>query len=190
MAKKQGSRSKKPEVEKNSIKSLISRYLLLILIALPGAWIFYKIFTPLTFYPIYFITGLFYDVAITSRISFIVSNSVPIELIGACIAGSAYYLLFILNLSTPGMKMKNRLSAIFFSVAVFLALNIIRIVILIFLAVTGSSYFDVTHLLFWYGLSTIIVVAIWFTEVKLFKIKETPFYSDLKFLYRASVLKR
>lgn len=188
MAKKRG--SKKSESSKNSVTSIISRYLILILVAIPGVWIFYKVFTPLTFYLVYFLTGLLYDVAITSRISFIVENSVPIELISACIAGSAYYLLFILNLATPNINLKRRIQAILFSLGAFLVLNVLRIFILTILAVTKSSYFDVTHLVFWYGLSTIIVVAIWFVEVGIFKIKEIPFYSDLKFLYKSSILKR
>jgi len=183
--------SKKTQVsENNSAQSIIFRYLVLLIVALPGAWIFYKIFTPLTFYPVYFILGLFYNVSSVSEIAFRINNTVPIELIGACIAGSAYYLLLILNLSIPGIKPLKRVKAILFSFITFLVLNIIRILVLAFLAVSGSSYFDVTHILFWYGLSTIIIVGIWFVEVKIFDIKKIPFYSDLSFLYRFSILNR
>ena len=35
----------------------------------------------------------------------------------------------------------------------------------------------------WYLGSTLFVIGIWFIEVKLFKIKEIPIYSDIKFLY-------
>jgi hypothetical protein len=31
---------------------------------------------------------------------------------------------------------------------------------------------------------------IWFAEVKFFKIKETPFYSDFRFLHKHSVLNK
>lgn len=169
---------------------LIVRYLILILIALPGLFIFYFIFTPLTVYPVYFLLGLFFDAVLLSKISILLNNSVPIELISACIAGAAYYLLLVLNLSTPKIKIKTRISAIIFSLLAFLVLNILRIFVLSVLAATGSAYFNVTHTVFWYGFSTIIVVAIWFAEVKIYKIKEIPFYSDIKFLYRKSLLKK
>ena len=47
----------------------------------------------------------------------------------------------------------------------------------------NSPYFDFTHLLFWYLLSTIFVVAIWFLIVKIYKIKEIPIYSDVMLIY-------
>jgi hypothetical protein len=51
-------------------------------------------------------------------------------------------------------------------------------------AISGSSFFDITHRIFWYALSTIFVAAIWFLEVYKFGIKEIPLYSDIKFLYK------
>ena len=48
----------------------------------------------------------------------------------------------------------------------------------------GFSFFDITHKVFWYFISTIFVVGIWFIEIKIFKIKEIPFYSDLNLLYK------
>lgn len=169
--------------------NIFSRYFILILIALPGLFIFYFIFTPLTVYPIYFLLGLFFDVTFLSKTNILVNN-LPIELISACIAGSAYYLLLVLNLSTPKIKLKTRISAIIFSFIAFLILNILRIFVLSSLAVTGFSYFNVTHTVFWYGFSTIIVVGIWFAEVKIYRIKKIPFYSDIKFLYKKSLMKK
>ncbi|MBU1252405.1 MAG: pacearchaeosortase [Nanoarchaeota archaeon] len=182
--------NKKRATRKNpNLSNLILRYLILVAVAFPGLWLFYKIFTPLTAYPVHFILGLFYNSIMLTSTTFLV-NDVPIELINACIAGSAYYLLLIFNLSTPGIKIKTRVNAILFSFAAFLILNIIRIVALSSLAISGSSYFDVTHSFFWYGLSTFIVVGIWFAEVKMFKIKEIPLYSDLKSVYKVSHLKK
>ncbi len=109
-------------------------------------------------------------------------------MIAACIAGSAYYLLLILNLSTPGIKLKKRISMILWAFSVFLAVNILRIFLLALIFIAGYSWFDITHKLFWYILSTIFVIAIWFIEVRLFKIKGIPFYSDMKFLYTKSLL--
>ena len=168
---------------------IVIRYLILILIALPGLFIFYFIFTPLTVYPVYFLLDLFFDAVLLSKTNILVNN-LPIELISACIAGAAYYLLLVLNLSTPKIKLKTRINAIIFSFVAFLVLNILRIFVLSSLAIKGFAYFNVTHTVFWYGFSTIIVVAIWFAEVKIYKIKEIPFYSDLRFLYKKSLMKK
>ena len=173
----------------NRFLDLVVRYVLLVIIALPGLWIFYFIFTPLTVYPIYFLLNLFYDVSLISGNILLINREIPIEFIKACIAGSAYYLLTILNLATPKIKLKKRINMLLLAFAIFLVLNLLRIFLLSFLAISGSSYFDVTHILFWYSLSTIFVVAIWFAEVKLFKIKEIPFYSDLRFLYKSLLRK-
>jgi len=73
---------------------------------------------------------------------------------------------------------------ILFSFLTFLIVNILRIFFLSIMAISGSNFFDLTHAIFWYGLSTLFVVVIWFTEVKIFRIKTIPFYSDIKFLLR------
>lgn len=164
--------------------NIFIRYFILIILALPGFAIFYFVFAPLTIYPIYFLLNFFFDVSLTGDIIFI--NKIPIELIGACIAGSAYYLLSILNLSTSKIKLQKRIKMIFLSFGVFLILNILRIFFMSLIFMSGSSLFDLAHKLFWYIGSIVFVVGIWFTEVKLFKIKEIPFYSDIKFLYKQS----
>ena len=173
----------------NRFLDLILRYIILVLVALPNLFLFYFIFTPLTVYPMYFILNLFYDVSIMAGNILLINREIPIEFIKACIAGSAYYLLLILNLATPKIKLRKRINMLLFAFGIFLFFNILRIFILAFLAISGSSFFDVTHKLFWYSLSTIFVVAIWFAEVKLFKIKAIPFYSDLRFLYKSLVRK-
>jgi len=166
------------------------RYFLLALMAIPSLWIFYFLFTPLTVYPIYFLLNLFFDVSLLSGNILLINREISIEFIRACIAGSAYYLLTILNLATPKIKLKKRINMLLLTFAIFLVLNLIRIFLLSFLVISGSSFFDVTHRLFWYSLSTIFVIGIWFVGVKLFKVKEIPFYSDIKFLYKNSHLKR
>jgi exosortase/archaeosortase family protein len=158
------------------------RYIIIILIALPNLYLFYLVFTPLTIYPVYWITKLFTDVSLNGNI--LSMGKYTIELIGACIAGSAYYLLVILNLSTPNIKFKKRICMIFSSFLIFLFFNLLRILILILLFSNDFNFFDITHKIFWYALSTILVLAIWFFEIKMFKIKEIPIYTDLKYLYR------
>src|SRR3989344_6427380 len=102
-------------------------------------------------------------------------------MIPACIAGAAYFLLLILNLSTPVKSAFKRATMVLFSFASFLIMNILRIVFLSIIFVEGYLWFDIIHKFFWYFLSTLFIVAIWFAEVKLFKIKEIPVYSDLKY---------
>lgn len=164
------------------------RYIFLALIALPNLYIFYFIFTPLTVYPIYFMLSLFFEASLIGNIV-LVNNETAIHLIEACIAGSAYYLLLILNLSTAGIKLKKRVGMILLSFASLLIINLIRIFLLSLLFISGSLWFDFTHKLFWYSLSVIFVIAIWFAEVRIFKIKNIPVYSDIKFLYKNSSLK-
>jgi len=171
---------------KNPLKKLLDvfvRYVVLLAVAFPNLWIFYFIFTPLTVYPLYFLFGLFFDVSLTGNIIF-VSNCFPVELIDACIAGSAYYLLLILNLATPSLKFNKRIKMIALSFAALLIINILRIFFLSLLFFSGSSLFDVAHKIFWYLGSIIFVVGIWFAEVKFFKIKQIPFYSDIKFFLK------
>lgn len=169
--------------EMNNIKSILSRYIFLLLIGLFALNIFYEIFRPLTIYPVYYLLKIFFNASLNSNIIFI---GVSIEIIDACVAGSAYFLLLILNLSIPDINMPKRIKMIVFSFLSLLIINIVRIFFLSILAESGSSLFDVTHKFFWYSLSIVFVVCIWFIEVKLFKIKQIPLYSDLKFLYEKS----
>ena len=166
---------------KHFLMDLLARYLILIAIAIPNLYLFYFIFTPLTVYPTYLLLKLFFNSSLSGNTLFV--NGILIEIISACVSGSAYYLLLILNLSTPNIKIKKRVAIFLFSSFIFLLLNILRIFFLSILLINGSSLFDVTHQIFWYGLSTIFVVLIWFANVKLFKIKNIPFYSDIKKIF-------
>ena len=175
---------------KNLFSNLLLRYLVLVIVALPNLFLFYLIFTPLTAYPVFWLLSILYDAALLNGNIIIINREVSIELIRACIAGSAYYLLLILNLTTPKIKLKKRIHMVLTAFAAFLVLNILRIFFLSIMAISGSSYFDVTHRLFWYLFSTVFVIGIWFFQVKKYRIKEIPIYSDLKFLFKQSKLKR
>ncbi|MGD9275793.1 MAG: pacearchaeosortase [Candidatus Pacearchaeota archaeon] len=172
--------------KEKEVYGILARYLLIIFAAASNLFIFYYIFTPLTVYHVYFLLQIFLDVKLSGNV--ISLGHYAIWIIKACIAGSAYYLLFILNLSIPKINLKKRLKMISFSFLVLLAANILRIIILVLLL--GSFWFDFTHKLFWNLLSTIFVVGIWFLEVKLFKIKKIPFYDDIKILYKNSFFKK
>ena len=139
----------------------------------------YKIFTPLT---IYSVVGLLklsqYQIAVIGDVISI-NLETFIQIVPACVAGSAYLLLLILNLSVP-MKLKQRLYAIIFSFAILFIVNVLRIYILALLYRTDAVLFDFTHKFFWLSLSILIVIAIWFFIVKLFSIKEIPVLSDIE----------
>ncbi len=165
---------------KENFLSLFYRYYVLILLgfAIP---IFYKIFLPLTIYPVYFILSFFIE-NITIQGNTILSTTLPkIQIINSCIAVSAYYLLVFLNLSTKDIQ--KRIKILFTSVISLLILNILRILFLIFILAKTPSYFVLTHEIFWYAISTLFVVLIWFAHVKIYKIKSIPIYSDLKYIY-------
>ena len=165
------------------LKNIFIRYLILILVSIPGIYLFYFLFRDLTIYPVYFLLSLFYKVSLTGT-TILISNSIPIEIIGACIAGSAYGLLLILNLSTPKIKALKRIKMISLSFLVLLIANILRIFLLSIMFVSKSSLFDFTHKFLWYLVSTLFVVAIWFAQVKYYKIKQIPFYSDIKYFVK------
>ena len=167
---------------------IIIRYSLLLLLAIVGFGIFYKLFSSLTVGMTFSLLDLFYDVKLVGNI--IVIDNLPIEIIGACIAGSAYAFLLILNLSVPIKGIWKRIGMIVFAFGVFFLINILRIFFLSIMYISSSPYFDFTHKLFWYLGSTIFVIGIWFLEVKLFNIKEIPFYTDLKHLYSKSSFKK
>lgn len=159
------------------------RYLFLLLVAIPNLGLFYYIFTPLTVYPSYWLFKLFFDSALYQNIILLNSSSI-IEIVPSCVMGSAYYLLLILNLSVPGIKLKKRLFMISSAFLTLLIINIIRIFLLGYLYTSNSPLTDPLHIFFWYFLSIVFVLGIWFAQTKIFKIKEIPFYSDVKFLYK------
>jgi exosortase/archaeosortase family protein len=78
------------------------------------------------------------------------------------------------------MAHKKRIYSILFSVLILLVLNILRIFSLSVLYHTSNPFFDLTHKLFWYSLSTIMVILIWFLTVWIFSIKNIPVYTDLR----------
>lgn len=156
----------------------IFRYLILLALGL-GIQIFYFIFTPITIYLTAIILKLFGEVIVQDNL--ILFNSLLIEIIPACVAGAAYYLLLALNLTTP-MKIDRRIKSVLFLFVAFLLFNLIRIIIFIFLALAGYRYFDETHSLVWHLGSTLLVVLIWFANVKIFRIKEIPVLSDFRVL--------
>ncbi len=168
----------------NKLLNLVTRYLLILITTLIGMNIFYSLFTPLTVYPTYWLLSLFFNSTLISNTIFI--SSVQIEIVDSCVAGSAYLLLLLLNLATPNIKFVKRLALLTLSFLSLLMVNILRIFLLSILLIIKEPFFDITHKIFWYGLSTVFVAVIWFFLIKIFKIKEIPFYSDIVALYKLS----
>lgn len=167
--------------------NLSIRYFLLLVVGVFGLKIFYDLFFPLTIYPVFWLLNLFYDVQIYSNL-ILSNNGFLIEIIGACVAGSAYYLLFILNIATPKIKLLKRVKILLISWGLFLTFNVLRIFLLGIMYFESSGFLDITHKIFWYFGSTILIVLIWFFAVKVYNLKEIPFIHDLKYLYKNSVL--
>ncbi|MBS3089382.1 pacearchaeosortase [Candidatus Pacearchaeota archaeon] len=170
-------------MEQRRILGILSRYIILLIFALGNLKLIYIIFTPLTIYPVYWILSLIYDDVLLVQQNSLILSSIEIELVAACIAGSAYYLLFFLNLSTP-MRKRQRILSLIFLISSFLIVNIIRIVSFsIFYA--ESLNVERIHVFFWYLVSTFLVVFIWFSSVKLFSVESLPVYTDLSFIMKS-----
>ncbi|MDP1696082.1 MAG: pacearchaeosortase [archaeon] len=165
------------------IKFIFIRYFILLILVLFNLKIIYTITTPITIFPVFFILKLFYSPVFLLNGGLIVFETSAISLITACIAGSAYYLLILLNLSTP-MPLKTRIKSISFVLLAFLALNIIRILVFSMLFASGFEYFSITHRFVWYIVSTLMVIGIWFSSIAIFRIKEIPIYTDIQRLIK------
>ena len=168
--------------KKDQLINVLIRYFILLIIGLSLTYL-YKILLPITLYTSYFLLKLFYN-TILSYSNIIITEAINIEIIRACVAPSAYYLLLILNLSTPMIK-KKRIHSLLFSILSLFILNILRIFFIATLYIKNFSYADLIHSLFWYFFSIIFVVGIWFASVYLFKIKNIPVYTDMKTIKRS-----
>jgi len=178
-------RGKKSELQSKRLNAalLLLRYTLLLVFGIFLS-VFYKLLFYVTVYPVFFVLAVFYDISIKAS-SIFVAN-VEIQIVNACVAGSAYYLLLILNLTTP-MAAKKRAKTIIFSLLALLILNILRIILFSALYVENFTFFDITHKLVWYVMSIVFVIAIWFATVKIYKIENIPVYSDFKRLYKGKL---
>lgn len=181
-------KNKNRKINSNKVYFIALRYIILLglVFSLP---VIYMIFTPLTVYPVFFPLKMIYPGAEldynlgVSNALIIIDSITKIEIVSACVAGAAYLLLLILNLSIP-MNIRKRILSIFISFLILLAFNIIRIFIFSVMYSSSSPFFDFTHKLFWLGISTLFVVGIWFFIVKIFYIKEIPIYSDFQTFYK------
>jgi exosortase/archaeosortase family protein len=167
---------------RNKFTDLIIRYSILLILSVFGLGIIYFIFEPLTKYPVFFLFNSLYDVYLSGNVINFRNYPIALEIIGACIAGSAYLLLLILNLSTPDIKLKNRMKIIFGGFITFLLFNIFRIFLIGMLFLNNLSWAELIHKFLWYFGSIALILIIWFYQVKKYNIKNIPFYSDIKLI--------
>jgi len=153
--------------------SILFRYVLLVITGMGNLFLFYKLFTFPTLRFSALILSFFNETIILD--SYILFGDSLLEIAKSCIAGSAYYLLFVLAMAIPLVLLK-RIKLILFCFISFFLVNVIRIVVMAFILKT--PYFEWIHLFLWHIFSTIFLILIWFGAVKIFKIKEVPFYTD------------
>ncbi|MEK6859113.1 MAG: pacearchaeosortase [Nanoarchaeota archaeon] len=175
-------------MERIEALSLAFRYGLLFVIGvanllLGDSGLFYVLFTQITIGPVFYFLNIIYEGVTIFGADTVFIGGYYATIIPACVAGSAYYLLLILNMTTP-MSVKKRISCLLFVFALFLVMNIARIVLFGTLLSKGYQYFDVAHLAMWYFGSTILVAVIWFSAIFLFKIKEAPVFTDMQRIVR------
>lgn len=164
--------------QSKKILGLFARYFTMLLIGAGNLYIIYKLLTPLTIHTLNSILSIFSNTILIDNI--ICLSGISIEIVPACVAGAAFYLLLLLILSTANIKPEIRSKAILTAFAMFFTLNILRILILI--PMINTSYFETIHWIFWHIISTVFVVAVWFSVVKIYKIKSVPVYSDIKYI--------
>ncbi len=169
------------------VYKLILRFLVIFIFPIS---LIYKIFTPLTIYPVYFFFKIInYQPTLIKDIMII--KEVPLLFISACIAASAYYLLLILTLLTKDVKFKIVIKMFVIGSFFILIANIIRIIILILVLLhMGVNWFETIHLFFWRLIASLIVAVIWILLIRKYQIKSIPIYSDIKYLLDRSLFKK
>jgi exosortase/archaeosortase family protein len=155
------------------------RYLFVILASTGNFYLFYKLMTTPTVAAVAAALRPFFDILVVDN--YIYVRGVVTEIVPSCVAGSAYFLLFFLVLSTADIKPVKRMAVLAFSFATLFIFNIARMVFLVF--IIHKPYFDTVHFVLQNLLLTVIVVAIWIGITSTVGIKTIPVYSDMKHLY-------
>ncbi|MEM1535364.1 MAG: pacearchaeosortase [Candidatus Pacearchaeota archaeon] len=177
---KQQKWQKQWSIEKQFIL-LCSRYVIAIIVGF-FIWVFYSIFTPPTLFLLEKFLKIFFDFVMVYK-EIIIYKETAIAIIPACIGGSAYYLLFLLNLLTPRLEIKKRLLILIFTFSAFFTFNFLRLALLIGLKFAGYNI-ELYHRIFWYVGSTVFVFLIWLFSIKIFKISEIPVVADFLWLLK------
>ncbi len=154
------------------------RYLLIFVLGIGNLYLFYSIFTPITTFLTKIVLSLFGSINYSNGIFYF--DNFQFILSKPCIAGAAYYLLFIIIMSCSDINLKKRIFMIVSGFLMILFFNLFRIVLLA--NIYWTNYYHFFHLIFWYILSILFVIFSWFILAKIFKIKEIPFISDFYYI--------
>lgn len=150
--------------------------------------IFFWIFLPLTLYLSYLFLLPLHPVIQGNEVA--IGNNIFI-FIEACIASAAYWLLWVLVMLVKDLTIKKRMKLILTCFALFSAMNVFRIVLLIYLDYYyGPAVFELVHLAFWKFISGVYVAFVWILAVKIHKVKTIPLVEDINYLYKESVFSR
>ena len=152
-----------------------------VLCFLPPA-VFSLLFTQITIYFSYIMLYV-YNPIIEGNILSI--KDLKFEFVDACIIPYAYYFFWGLCLFTKDITLKTRIKMVVYGFAMIFAMNVIRIVLVIYLAINhGLVWFNIIHMFFWKFLSGVYVALVWIILIKIYNINSVPFYDDLKTLYK------
>ncbi|MBT3395152.1 pacearchaeosortase [archaeon] len=161
-------------------RKLVFRLVLAIFAMIFYNVIFYESFRPLTIWGSYFSLSLF-ESGLNVGANTISAGMQSFEFVHACIASSAYFLLFILIISTKDIRFIKGMNMMLLGSLLILLMNIFRIDLLILASLKfGKIWFDAIHMIFWRFISTIYVALVWIFLVWKFKIRNIPGYSDIK----------
>ena len=156
---------------------------LILLFAVPLSF-FYLIFTPLTIFPSYFLLKLSGLAPLFTSSTVINFQDLAIKFVPACIAASAYYLLYISILLTKDLSLMKSIKLFVYGSLLILGVNILRIYIIVLVLIKyGTNYFNAIHLFFWTFVASFYVALVWIFLTRKMKIKSVPVYSDVKYLY-------
>lgn len=173
-----------------SVKGLLARVCIAILLLIIPVNIFYLLFAKITLLgslPFIYLSGYSFNVEGYT----LVLNGQNLEFVSACIATSAYYLLALLILLTKDLKLKDRFYMFLSGCLLILFMNVIRIDILLYLLEEFSeNWFGKLHIFFWHFVSSVYVAAVWIFLAYRFKVKSVPVYSDFRFLLSKSVFRK
>lgn len=169
----------------NYLRNLLIR---MALCFVPISW-FAFVLTPITIYGSYILLVSFFDVAVKGKILLV--NGFPFDIVEACVATTAYYLLWLLCFLTKDIKLKIRFKLLFYGFLLIFGMNLIRISLLVFIAMKyGFAWFTLVHLAFWNFVTGIYVALVWIFLVMKFRVYGIPVYDDLRTLYKTAFSKK
>lgn len=184
---KSAKNSKNKNMNHIELKNLLYRYsstfiLILIFQTKIFAYTIAYIFTWIA----YFFLQLFSNVELQiETLTLIINSKETFLIINECIASSAYILIVIIILTLP-LKYKKVMKMFFYTTIVFTICNLIRILFLMFVNIQyGVDAFNSIHLIFYKGISGVMVaiIIIYFLRKEKIK-KQYPILSDMIWLIK------